>query len=73
MDPRLNIITLAVSDLGKAREFYEKGLGWKVSSTSQTTIVFFSRVVLFSPFIPMMPSLRTQMCPPPDPVLRVSP
>ncbi len=41
MEPRLNIITLAVADLEKARNFYEKGLGWKPSSASQETIIFF--------------------------------
>lgn len=41
MNPQLNIVTLGVSDLGKARNFYESGLGWKVSSASQGDIVFF--------------------------------
>lgn len=40
VEPRLNIITLGVSDLKKARKFYE-GLGWKASSASQGDIVFF--------------------------------
>jgi uncharacterized protein len=41
MEPRLNIVTLAVSDLTKARKFYETGLGWKVSPESQGSVVFF--------------------------------
>ncbi len=34
MEPRLNIITLGVRDLGKALEFYRDGLGWPISSAS---------------------------------------
>ena len=41
VEPRLNIVTLGVSDLKKARKFYEKGLGWKASPASQGDIVFF--------------------------------
>jgi uncharacterized protein len=41
MEPRINLVTLGVSDIKKAREFYEKGLGWKVSSASQNDVVFF--------------------------------
>ena len=41
MAAQLNIVTLGVSDLKKARKFYEKGLGWKASSASQGDIVFF--------------------------------
>lgn len=41
MEARLNIVTLGVSDLRKAREFYERGLGWKASAASQEGIVFF--------------------------------
>jgi uncharacterized protein len=41
MEPRLNVITLGVSDLKRAREFYEDGLGWKASPASQGDIVFF--------------------------------
>src|SRR5271155_4834720 len=40
VEARLNIVTLGVSDLRKARKFYERGLGWKVSSASQGDIVF---------------------------------
>jgi len=39
-EPRLNIITLGVSDLQVARAFYE-ALGWTASSASQGDIVFF--------------------------------
>ena len=41
MKPRVHIITLGVQDLKKSRQFYEKGLGFKVSSASQDSIVFF--------------------------------
>ncbi|PKA11305.1 glyoxalase, partial [Leptospira meyeri] len=29
MHPRINLITLGVSDLQRSIDFYEKGLGWK--------------------------------------------
>ncbi len=41
MRQKLSLITLGVGDLGKALEFYEKGLGWKKSSASQDNIAFF--------------------------------
>ena len=41
MEPRLNIVTLGVSDLKAARRFYKR-LGWVASSASQGDIVFFS-------------------------------
>ena len=41
VEARINIVTLGVSDLQGARKFYEEGLGWKASSASQDTIVFF--------------------------------
>jgi len=34
MQPRLNIITLGVTDLNKAVHFYRDGLGWPMSSAS---------------------------------------
>jgi uncharacterized protein len=40
-EPRLNIVTLGVADVEKARRFYETGLGWKASPASQGDIVFF--------------------------------
>ena len=40
MEPRLSIITLGVNNLVSARAFYEKGLGWHVSSASNENIVF---------------------------------
>jgi uncharacterized protein len=40
MDPRISLITLGVTDLAKARAFYE-ALGWKASSASQPEVVFF--------------------------------
>jgi catechol 2,3-dioxygenase-like lactoylglutathione lyase family enzyme len=41
IEPRISIITLGVSDIEKARRFYESGLGWTPSSASQGDIVFF--------------------------------
>src|SRR5262249_2212595 len=41
LEPRLNFVTLGVSDISKARHFYEQGLGWKPSRASQGDIVFF--------------------------------
>ncbi|HEX2509057.1 MAG TPA: VOC family protein [Microvirga sp.] len=38
--PRLSLVTLGVTDLDRARRFYE-AWGWKASSASQPTVVFF--------------------------------
>lgn len=45
--PRLNIVTLGVANVPKARAFYES-LGWRASAASQEAIAFFqlSGVVL---------------------------
>jgi predicted lactoylglutathione lyase len=40
MEPRISIVTLCVTDLGRSRHFYEQ-LGWKTSSASTDGIVFF--------------------------------
>ena len=40
MQPRLTLVTLGVTDLAKARAFYE-AWGWKASSASQPEVVFF--------------------------------
>jgi hypothetical protein len=40
MDQRVTLITLGVTDLARARAFYER-LGWKPSSASQGDVVFF--------------------------------
>lgn len=40
MEPRISIVTLGVSDLGRSRAFYER-LGWKASSASNEHITFF--------------------------------
>jgi catechol 2,3-dioxygenase-like lactoylglutathione lyase family enzyme len=42
MRQKLTVITLGVSDLEKATEFYEQGLGWKKSSASTDDLVLFS-------------------------------
>ncbi len=40
MDQRLSLITLGVSDLARARSFYE-GLGWKTRAAPDDDVVFF--------------------------------
>jgi predicted lactoylglutathione lyase len=40
MQPRLTLVTLGVADLAKAKAFYE-AWGWKASSASQPSVVFF--------------------------------
>lgn len=42
MRQKLTLITLGVSDINKSLAFYEKGLGWKKSSSSNDNIAFFS-------------------------------
>ena len=41
MVPRLNIVTLIVSDFDKALRFYRDGLGFPLSPQSQGDIAFF--------------------------------
>ena len=40
MDQRISILTLGVADLPRSRSFFER-LGWRASSASSETIVFF--------------------------------
>ena len=40
MRQRLSVVTLGVSDLSRARRFYE-ALGWKTSSDPEADVVFF--------------------------------
>ena len=40
MDPRLNIITLGVTDLAGSLRFYRDGLGWQPSAMSNEHIAF---------------------------------
>ena len=40
MQARINIVTLGVTDMKRARAFYEK-LGWKASAASQEAVTFF--------------------------------
>lgn len=39
MDPRLNFVTLIVSDLRRARRFYTDGLGWTAALDVQNEVV----------------------------------
>lgn len=41
MRQKLTLITLGVADLGRALDFYEKGLKWKKSSGSTENLVLF--------------------------------
>ena len=41
MKPRLNIVTIGVSNLQKSREFYMKALGWEPANGSDDNIVFY--------------------------------
>ena len=40
MEQRISVITLGVADLGRARRFYEDGLGWRPGNTHDE-IVFY--------------------------------
>jgi|SRR5579863_722506 uncharacterized protein len=40
MDPRINVVTLGVEDVGRARQFYER-LGWNAHPSSDANIAFF--------------------------------
>ena len=42
MDQRINVITLGVADIDRSRKFYEQGLGWKRSASSNDNIAFFN-------------------------------
>ena len=49
MKPRLNIVTIGVSDLPKSRQFYMDAFGWLPAKGSSDQIVFFSHGgVIFS-------------------------
>ncbi len=41
MEQRISLITLGVTDLARARHFYEHGLGWQSSSASNEQVTFF--------------------------------
>ena len=41
MEQRFTMVSLGVEDLARAANFYESGLGWKRSSQSNDSIVFF--------------------------------
>ena len=41
MEPRISIITLGVSDLGRSFNFYREGLGFPTSGTPTSGIIFF--------------------------------
>lgn len=41
MEQRISMTTLAVPDVGAARQFFESGLGWKVNAAPSPEVVFF--------------------------------
>ena len=43
MEQRLSLVTLGVSDLGRARAFYE-ALGWRTNAAPEDDVVFFQAV-----------------------------
>ncbi len=40
MNARITVVTLGVADVGRSRQFYCQGLGWRASSASNDHIVF---------------------------------
>ncbi len=40
MDQRLSVVTLGVADLKRARDFYEKGLGWSRTNDSDDVVFY---------------------------------
>jgi catechol 2,3-dioxygenase-like lactoylglutathione lyase family enzyme len=40
MEQRLSMVTLGVSDLDRARRFYEDGLGWKRANNEESVVFF---------------------------------
>lgn len=40
MEPRINLVTLGVADIARARLFYERGLGFPVVGPSDENVVF---------------------------------
>jgi predicted lactoylglutathione lyase len=41
MEQRMSLITLGISDLVRARRFYEAGLGWQVGQAVEDEVAFF--------------------------------
>ena len=41
MEQRFSLVTLGVADLRRARQFYEKGLGWTASAAGDENVTFF--------------------------------
>lgn len=41
MEQRISVVTLGVSDLARARRFYEEGLGWQTANPGHETIAFY--------------------------------
>jgi catechol 2,3-dioxygenase-like lactoylglutathione lyase family enzyme len=40
MDQRISLVTLGVADLGRARSFYEDGLGWKPADAPEGVVFY---------------------------------
>lgn len=40
MEQRVSLITLGVADLGRARQFYEQGLGWNPNEATEGVVFY---------------------------------
>jgi uncharacterized protein len=40
MDQRISLVTLGVNDLRRARQFYERGLGWKPGFSTEDVVFY---------------------------------
>ncbi len=51
MEQRISLITLGVEDLGRARDFYENGLGWRPAFTNEEVAFYQLNGVVFALFL----------------------
>jgi uncharacterized protein len=59
MEQRISVITLAVGDLGRARRFYEAGLGWQPAFASDEVVFFQAGGLVVSLFPALADELPT--------------
>lgn len=64
MKPRLNIVTLGVSDIKKSREFYLKALGWEPANGNDDNIVFYNHGGIIFALYPLGKLAEDAMLPP---------
>lgn len=53
MKPRLNIVTIGVSNLQRSRDFYSKALNWEPAKGSDENIVFYDQLGIVFALYPM--------------------